>query len=131
MAFHVPEVYREMLPGMEPAVGNNGFFAVQAPITGRILVIVASDGGGFDHVSVHVRNRQNTRSFMPTWAEMSFVKDLFWDPEDAVMQIHPPKSTYVNCHPMTLHLWRPTNGQTIPLPDPETVGPAGKSPGVT
>lgn len=47
---------------------------------------------------------------------MCFVKDLFWDGEDAVMQLHPPKSNYVNNHPHCLHLWRPTQA-VIPMPE--------------
>jgi len=38
-----------------------------------------------------------------------------------VMQIHPRKSEYVNCHPYVLHLWRPIN-QVIPTPNPLMVG---------
>ena len=37
---------------------------------------------------------------------MGHVKDLFWGEEDAVLQLHPPKSEYVNNHPFCLHLWR-------------------------
>jgi hypothetical protein len=57
----------------------------------------------------------------PNWEEMCFVKDLFWDTEEAVMQLHPPKSRWINNHNYCLHLWRPTN-QEIPLPPDETVG---------
>lgn len=64
---------------------------------------------GWEHVSVSLPNRP------PNWAEMAFVKDLFWHEEDAVMQLHPPRSCYVNNHPFCLHLWRPRDA-TIPLP---------------
>jgi len=37
---------------------------------------------------------------------MCAIKDLFWDPVDAVIQIHPTQDDYVNYHPNTLHLWR-------------------------
>jgi hypothetical protein len=60
----------------------------------------------------------------PTWGEMDQVVQLFWDAEDAVMQLHPPRSTWVNHHPHCLHLWRPTEA-AIPLPPPIFVGPAG------
>lgn len=72
------------------------------------------DGNGWDHVSVSCRRR------VPNWQEMCFVKDLFFDPEEAVMQLHPPRSTWVNNHPYVLHLWRPTE-QAIPLPPPRLV----------
>lgn len=60
----------------------------------------------------------------PTWSEMSFVKDVFWGEEDMVMQLHPPKSEYVNNHPHVLHLWRPTE-QIIPIPPAIFVGLKG------
>jgi len=41
------------------------------------------------------------------WGEMSFVKEMFFLDEEAVMQLHPPRSQYVNQHPNCLHLWRP------------------------
>lgn len=46
---------------------------------------------------------------------MCAVKDLFFEPEDCVIQYHPPKSEYVNHHPGCLHLWMPLN-EKIPLP---------------
>jgi hypothetical protein len=52
---------------------------------------------------------------------MCFVKDLFWDDEDCVMQLHPKKSEYVNNSPFCLHLWRPINA-IIPTPPHEMVG---------
>lgn len=53
---------------------------------------------------------------------MHYIKTLFWDKEDTVIQYHPPQSQYVNCHPFTLHLWRPI-GLTIPVPPSILVGP--------
>ena len=46
---------------------------------------------------------------------MCHVKDLCWDAEDVVMQLHPRQSEYVNNHPHVLHLWRP-KVQVIPTP---------------
>lgn len=78
--------------------------------------VVVSDGDGWDHVSVSLTNR------CPTWEEMAFIKDLFFEPHEAVMQLHPPHSEYVNHHPFCLHLWRPHN-RRIPLPPTYMVGP--------
>lgn len=61
---------------------------------------------GWDHVSVSVMNSREC----PTWEEMAVVKALFWEPEDCVVQFHPPESEYVNLHPGCLHLWRWTGG---------------------
>ena len=101
MSFKVPEHYRVIAgPGASsPEIGNNGAFNF-ALKNGHPVFVIASDGGGWEHVSVSMRAR------CPTWEEMCFVKDLFWGPEDTVVQFHPPKSDYVNNHKYCLHLWR-------------------------
>jgi hypothetical protein len=70
----------------------------------------------WEHVSVSTKTR------CPTWKEMSWVKDLFFDDEEIVIQYHPRKADYVNVHPFCLHLWRPITA-TIPTPPPLAVGP--------
>ncbi len=55
---------------------------------------------------------------------MCFIKDLFWDEDDVVVQYHPAKSDYVNNHQYTLHLWRPTEGE-MPTPPSIMVGIKG------
>jgi hypothetical protein len=114
--FHVPEKFR-VLNGVgsynsTADDGNNGVFHISMKFShlSANLRIIASDGNLWDHVSVSTPNR------CPTWKEMNYVKDLFWDPEDCVVQFHPPKSNYVNNHPYTLHLWRPQTFE-IMLPD--------------
>lgn len=91
---------------------NNGVFKVR--VNGHSLFVIASDGGGWEHVSVSYCNQK--RKACPTWEEMCAIKDMFFDPEECVMQLHPPKSEYVNNHPYCLHLWRPNNGSAIPTP---------------
>lgn len=59
--------------------------------------------------------RLNTWRFPSTAADGNNGKDIFWGPEETVIQYHPPKSEYVNNHPSVLHLWRPT-GVDLPLP---------------
>ena len=95
-----------------------GAFLIPGP-HGRELKVLASSGDAslgieWEHVSVSLSNR------CPNWVEMCFVKDLFWDAEETVMQLHPPRSRWVNNHPNCLHMWRP-KGQEIPLPPQETV----------
>ena len=67
-----------------------------------MLVVVSSGTGkhaeGWEHVSVSADGR------CPTWDEMCWVKDLFWTEDECTMQLHPPKSDYVNCHPHCLHI---------------------------
>lgn len=101
--------------GTNPSDGFNGAF--QLVINNVWVGIIASDGAGWDHVSVSLIRSVGT----PSWSIMQKVKELFWDDEVAVMQLHPPKSTWVNNHPGCLHLWRPQQ-EKIPLPPPIMVG---------
>jgi hypothetical protein len=82
--------------------GFDGFQAslVYPNIKLGAVFIIASWGGGWEHVSVSMRNR------CPTWDEMCMIKDIFWDEEECVVQFHPPKSQYVNRYPHCLHLWK-------------------------
>jgi len=112
MSFKVPNQYRvrnHKYLGSEDSIGNCGAFNI--PFESRELFVIANDGefAGWEHVSVSTNGR------CPNWKEMCFVKSLFWDDEDCVIQYHPPKSTYVNDHKFVLHMWRPTREQ-IPMP---------------
>jgi len=135
MSFHVPEAARNTTHpqlGSTSADGNNGAFYLESPEPGWRLALICSDGTGappfavWEHVSVHAF-RSGTREFSgaktrtPTWKEMAYVKDLCWDAEDVVMQLHPRKSEYVNNHPHVLHLWRPVDVE-IPTPPSIFVG---------
>ena len=126
MSFHVPESSRFNSIGIESdaTYGNNGAFFVESIEPGWALFLIASDGMGWEHVSVSARrkDRRNERSRIPNWREMSYVKDMCWDDEDVVVQFHPRKSEYVNAHPHVLHLWRLVDGE-IPTPNPLMVGP--------
>lgn len=101
--------------GSDASYGFNGAFFVPHHTTNQELTIVASAGMDWEHVSVSCRNR------CPNWQEMCFVKNLFWDEEEVVMQLHPAKSNYVNMHPNCLHLWKPQKKE-IPLPPSIMVG---------
>ncbi len=96
--------------------GPNGAFIIQVP-NGEVLQIIASNGAGWDHVSVAPRYKKRC----PTWEEMCFIKNLFWDPEEPVVQYHPPRSHYINNHEFVLHLWKPQD-LTIPTPPGWMVG---------
>ena len=80
--------------------GNNGFFKVRVGSGGRAFNCIASDGMDWEHVSV------STPTHCPSWAEMAAIKSMFWEPQDLVVQFHPPEFQYVNIHPNCLHLWR-------------------------
>lgn len=122
MAFHVPEPAR-VLNGPLPSTaddGNNGVFLIESSEPGWQLLLICSDGLGWEHVSVRaVKGAKHSR--IPAWREMSLVKDVCWDGEDVVVQFHPRRSQYVNNHPHVLHLWRPI-GIDVLTPPPELVG---------
>lgn len=99
---------------------GDDFGAFVIKYRGETLRIIASPGDAneeipWEHVSVSLKNR------CPHWEEMCFVKELFWDSEETVMQLHPPKSSWINNHAFCLHLWRPVK-QEIPLPPSIAVG---------
>lgn len=120
----LPEVERGRIrTGNMASESGDGAFKVSI-LNGESFFVIASTGMGWEHVSVSLE-RVHRLKRCPTWEEMVFVKNLFFQPEEAVVQIHPPESQYVNCHEYVLHLWRPTN-QTLPLPFPEMVGPRPK-----
>jgi len=114
------EFYRIRRGGFASLPGEDfGAFLIPGPC-GRDLRVIASSGDKdegilWEHVSVSLPNR------CPNWQEMCFIKDLFWDEEEAVMQLHPPRSRWINNHSYCLHLWRPLE-QDIPLPPDVTVG---------
>ena len=113
MSFKVPNEHRVRTGPLSSTneIGNNGAFEIKKG--NLIFNAIASDGGGWEHVSVTIRNAQRT----PTWNEMCWIKELFWGDDDTVVQFHPAKSEYVNRHQYCLHLWRP---RRIDLPKPET-----------
>lgn len=122
MGFQVPEKYRVTSAGSyssTAADSNNGVFRVPLPrrpgTFPHIAQITASDGEGWEHVSVSLRHRS------PKWDEMEYFKRLFWGDDVAVMQLHPPRSQWVNNHPHCLHLWRPIDA-SIPMPPSLLVG---------
>jgi hypothetical protein len=115
--FTVPNKYRERnhsLLKSEDSDGNNGFFVMS--YNGYEVRCQASDGGGWEHVSVTINSPR-----CPGWDIMCFVKDTFWSKDDCVVQFHPPEMLYANDHEYCLHLWRPI-GKKIELPPSIFVG---------
>jgi hypothetical protein len=123
------EVERARFPG--PAGGPRGAgpfgaFSLVHPDSGRRLNVIVCDGRfeeaaklppdhpafKWEHVSVTI---DRPFGICPTWAEMCWIKDLFWEPTECVLQYHPAKADYINIHPGCLHLWRPKT-ETIPIP---------------
>lgn len=105
-----PEAFRSKHPlGFPHKRGDNfGWFMVPHPKKGTMIdgkftpiffAIQADDQTNWGHVSVSLSNRT------PTWDEMVFIKNLFWNDDETVVQYHPPKKDYVNIAENCLHLW--------------------------
>lgn len=88
--------------------GNNGAFII--PYADQNLKVIISDQGGWDHVSVSLQHR------CPTWDELHWIKRIFFEDDETVIQIHPPELEYVNYHPNVLHLWRHQGSEIIRPP---------------
>lgn len=95
--------------------GFNGAFEFALPGEARRIFVIASDGMGWQHVSVSFGAKSKST---PSWDLMCRVKDLFWEDSDCVVQFHPPKSEYVNNHVACLHLWRSLDA---PQPMPQSI----------
>lgn len=76
---------------------------------GKNYSIIASFGGGWDHVSI------DGIGITPDWDTMCVIKDIFFDEDEVVIEYHPAKRDYVNIAEHCLHLWRPQNCD-IPTP---------------
>jgi hypothetical protein len=97
----------------DSSFGNNGAF--QIPYASGMLYVIISDCAGWDHVSVSLSNR------CPTWDEMHWIKNLFFNSEETVVQFHPKESQYVNRCKHCLHLWK-KHGTDYELPPREMIG---------
>jgi hypothetical protein len=111
---------REGTWGSDSSYGVMGAFLITGPENVNLKIISCDarfpESEGWEHVSVSTEDR------CPTWKEMCFVKDLFWDSHECVIQFHPPLKEYVNYHPNCLHLWGYALSE-IPTPPSILVGP--------
>lgn len=112
--FHLDK-FRKVHPGGRgetPPGASFGWF--EFPDGMRVMSSGNRSVGDWEHVSVSFVNR------VPTWDEMKRVKELFWRPDETVIQFHPKASKYKNEFPFCLHLWS-VAGVDIPLPPSELV----------
>lgn len=95
-----PNIFRAKHPlGFEHKNGDPfGWFMIT--FNGKLFAVQAdAQDELWEHVSVSSKKT-------PTWDETCYIKSLFWDEEDCVVQYHPPKSDYVNIAKTCLHLWK-------------------------
>ncbi len=81
--------------------GDYGCGVFKVFVSGRSFYVIASDGGGWEHVSVTPCNTK--RKTCPTWEEMCVIKDMFFKPEECVVEYHPAKSEYVSNRQIKSH----------------------------
>ncbi len=103
MSFKVPEKHRCLFPKghshfSDESFGNNGVFRLVISKKNK-LNIMASDGGGWDHVSVSAKGKT------PSYYEMKKVRRLFWGDDDVVVEYHMGEKDHINIHSNVLHLW--------------------------
>ena len=99
-----------------PGDETGGPFLIASPIDHAPLLIIASNNGGWDHVSVSRQNR------CPNWREMEHIKRMFFRDDETAVQFHVPPSEHRNLHPYCLHLWR-CQTQEFPRPPGNFVAP--------
>lgn len=80
------------------------------------------EAGKMEHVSISSYNRRK----LPSWDVMCRLKDMFFCPDEMVVQIHPAEENYLhgvglpgNRLENVLHLWRPMDGNFEILNRPE------------
>ena len=81
---------------------DNGMFMIPYLLVDEKLKCIASNGAGWDHVSISIEGNNRT----PSWAEMEFVKRAFFNPTEVVVQLHVAEEDHLSIHPHVLHLWR-------------------------
>ena len=77
------------------------YFAMEGNKIGDVTAITFPD-----EVWEHVLLDPLTLQRCPTWPEMVRMKEMFWNPRDVVIQVHPAKKDYINIMPYALHQWR-------------------------
>lgn len=95
----------------------NGAFIINKYKNGEFYLVIASNGLGWDHISVtlHKKNGTNIKR-CPSFEEMQMVKEKIFTEEEVVFQLHPREEEYINTHPYCLHLWKPNNRSMIVPP---------------
>lgn len=94
---------------------TTGAFLIPSTIDRQPIIVIATSGEGWDHVSVSRRNR------CPNWQEMEQIATLFFKEDEVAMQLHVPAAEHINNHPYCLHWWRPLR-RDIPRPPAIFVG---------
>ena len=99
--------------------GRDGFGGIVYDKKTRTkLNFILSWGAGWEHCSVSITDRYKR---CPSWEQMCFIKDSFWNDDECCVEYHPAKKDYVNNHEYCLHIWKPID-QEIPTPPSLMIG---------
>ena len=91
-------------------LGKRSTIRLKSGATVTVITDNSFRSSEWKHISVSLQNR------FPTWNEMCEVKDKFFKPEEAVIQIHSAERDCVESDGFCLHLWMPIGA--FPLPNP-------------
>ena len=80
------------------------------PATNKQMFFKFTRSMGWEHLSVSLPHR------CPTWEQMCFMKDQFWNDDEVCYQLHPKKEDYVNNHNYCLHIWKNIETEIITPP---------------
>lgn len=95
--------------GSKPVDGWKGKFIIPGPCGKELTIRCDTIFEGWEHVSVEIRNRT------PNWAEMCYVKSIFWGDDETVIQFHPREGLVIDKNPLRLHLWK-IEGKELLMP---------------
>lgn len=87
-------------------ISNTGFLKcgfIKLTDAGTCTVVWNDNEEGWEHVSLSPKKK----SKIPTWNDMCQLKDIFFNDDEEVLQLHPKKRNYVNLKDNCLHLWKP------------------------
>lgn len=76
-------------------------YGTELTLDGQKGSVIFGIEGKWEHVSFSPYSGKN-----PRWNAMCELKDIFFDDEETVVQMHPRKSQYVSIKDNCLHLWR-------------------------
>lgn len=88
---------------VDPNIRSDFKFTINGKEKVRVAAVCNKDEGW-----EHVLYGHDEIERLPEWPEMVELKEMFWENNDIVIQVHPRRQDYVNDVPNVLHLWKKT-----------------------
>jgi len=116
------------LPKKEDYDTNNNIQNINIPRKNGYYNISVIQTNDWKRIRVSLLNRwhRQVKAF-PTWDDMCIIKDLFFNDDEATIEIHPSDEYRIHEKDYTIDLWKPLNKE-MPLPNPNLVGKVKKYP---